>query len=664
MRRCSGMKISRAIIKNFRCYYGENEVVFNNNGKITLVYGHSGYGKSSFLQFFKWVLYNEVDFGINDKPIYNIHTCSECKFGEKFRVSGKIEFEHNGVKYELEKTETYKKQVVDATFVTSELKLQYLNNGWEDYPGKIDELIRSILPKELSKYFLLDGEKARDIVLDKKNLKQAIFSLFGIDEYDNAISHIGYSSKKSSVIGKLNEEMMKEIGAGGKKGIEPLRIQARIDEYNAEVEKYKNEIKKNEDLIAEKSAERDKILTLIGERNNKKFLLNNKKSNDSLITECEANIKRIKEDISKVCYKNYPYLILSKVIADNCVFLQKMDLEYSSKYNNVFENLKKELLVEIKEKGVCVCGRPLDEESRDVIEGILGVMPPAKHTYLFGQYLSKAKTGIAESKVKVLKIEQLFDALNDKEKKIFELDEANKEIVAELKALESADDLIERHDKLEAEITTLKSENYVLSKKQGQANTYLSSLIREHRKAVKEFEVSDKYSKKIKFFEEIKKILEKEKADREKSVRVTLNKYVRETYSQLTTQGDIDPEKINFVNDDFTLRQTFLTGGQKAVDEYSYIMGIIKSLKEFNLDSNETPVIIDAPFAFTDNTQSQHIFEAFPSVSSQTILLTLDLNKIMPLLSDESRYELYVIETSESQDKATITRGDINAITD
>ena len=67
---------------------------------------------------------------------------------------------------------------------------------------------------------------------------------------------------------------------------------------------------------------------------------------------------------------------------------------------------------------------------------------------------------------------------------------------------------------------------------------------------------------------------------------------------------------------------------------------------------------------FTDNTQSQHIFEAFPSVSSQTILLTLDLNKIMPLLSNEDSYELYVIETSESQDKATITRGDINAIAD
>lgn len=659
------MKISRAIINNFRCYYGENEIVFNNDGKITLIYGRSGYGKSSFLQFFKWVLYNEVDFGVNDKPIYNEHTCADHKFGGKFKVSGSIDFEHNGVKYQIVKTDIYKKNINNATFVTSETTLQYeINNNWEDYPGKIDELIRSILPKELSKYFLLDGEKARDIVLDKKNLREAIFSLFGIVEYDNAISHIGTISKKSSVLGKLNKEMMDEIGAGGKKGIEPLLIQARIDELNAESEGYKKEIQKNEEIITEKSTERDRILTLLGERNNKKFLLNNKAANDTLITECEASIKRIKEQISKVCYQNYPYLILSKIIRENCVFLQKMDIEYSSKYSNVFENLKPDLLVEILKHGTCVCGRHLDNEATDVINGILNVMPPAKHTYLFGQYLSKAKTGILKSKIEVLKIESLFDELNEKEKKIFELDEANNDIITKLKALESASDLIEKYDELESEISRLKSENFVLTKKLGQITTYLTSLIRDHRKAVKEFEVSNKYSKKLNFFEEIRKSLEKEKVLREKSVRDCLNKYVRETYIQLTTQGDINPEKINFVNDDFTLRQTFLTGGQKAVDEYSYILGILKALKEYNLDSNETPVIIDAPFAFTDNKQSQHIFNAFPAVSKQTIMLTLDVNKIMPLLIGSDNYELYIIETSEAQDKATIKRGDINAITD
>ena len=52
------MRISNILIKNFRCYYDENSLSFNNEGKITLIYGDSGYGKSSFLQFFKWMFYN------------------------------------------------------------------------------------------------------------------------------------------------------------------------------------------------------------------------------------------------------------------------------------------------------------------------------------------------------------------------------------------------------------------------------------------------------------------------------------------------------------------------------------------------------------------------------------------------------------------------------
>ena len=60
------MIINNVKITNFRCYYGTNEISFNANGKITLIYGDSGYGKSSFLQFFRWMFYNDPDFGKND----------------------------------------------------------------------------------------------------------------------------------------------------------------------------------------------------------------------------------------------------------------------------------------------------------------------------------------------------------------------------------------------------------------------------------------------------------------------------------------------------------------------------------------------------------------------------------------------------------------------
>ena len=144
-------------------------------------------------------------------------------------------------------------------------------------------------------------------------------------------------------------------------------------------------------------------------------------------------------------------------------------------------------------------------------------------------------------------------------------------------------------------------------------------------------------------------------------IRSTINNCVRDIFKKLTTQTELDADKIQFVNDDFSLRTTYLTGGQLAVDVYSYVIGIIKALQECQIDNNENPIIVDAPFAFTGNIQSEHIFKTLPSVSKQTILLTLDLNKIKKLLDRTDMYDFYVIK-NETQEKATIERGDINDI--
>ena len=60
-------------------------------------------------------------------------------------------------------------------------------------------------------------------------------------------------------------------------------------------------------------------------------------------------------------------------------------------------------------------------------------------------------------------------------------------------------------------------------------------------------------------------------------------------------------------------------------------------------------------------TGSEHIFKTLPTVSKQTVLLTLDLNKIKNLLEESDLYDFYVIE-NETQEKATLKRGDINDI--
>lgn len=128
------MIISNVVIENFRCYYGKSSIQFNQDGKITLIWGDSGYGKSSFLQFFRWMFYGNPDFGTtNDKPLYNIPAYKEAKMGDSLRVYGQIDFEHLGIKYSLRKEVKYavsisvtnaKKESADCSFMT------LINDTW------------------------------------------------------------------------------------------------------------------------------------------------------------------------------------------------------------------------------------------------------------------------------------------------------------------------------------------------------------------------------------------------------------------------------------------------------------------------------------------------------------------------------------------------------
>ena len=231
----------------------------------------------------------------------------------------------------------------------------------------------------------------------------------------------------------------------------------------------------------------------------------------------------------------------------------------------------------------------------------------------------------------------------------------------ELKRLNDAKDLVVELEQIKAEIQTLNIvkagyEGRIAQKKQiyEKSNKLLSEALRSAK-------VSAFYKDRLEFFENLAKMLAAEKDAKENLVRVTLNKCVRDIFKKLTTQTELDADKIQFINDDFSLRTTYLTGGQLAVDVYSYVIGIIKALQECQMENNENPIIVDAPFAFTGNIQSEHIFKTFPTVSKQTILLTLDLNKIRKLLPNTELYDFYIIK-NDTQEKATIVRGDVNAI--
>lgn len=658
------MIINNIVIENFRCYYGKNELQLNQNGKITLIYGDSGFGKSSFLQFFRWMFYGDPDFGQNnDKPIFNISAFNEMKTNEMLKVFGKIDFEHLGIKYSLSKEVYfgYALNIKNVRAIKSDYSLLHLiNDSWEKFNGDVANKINTILPKGLSKYFLLDGEKARDIVLDSKELKLAIHQLFGLDAYANAITHLGNKNKANSVLGVYHREMTSKMTSiTGNMSVSEM--QENIQELYETIELMKQKRRDVMATIETKNSRRDEIFKVLGQANNKDSLQQLLKMNREAITSHEKQIVDIRHEIGDLFYKYYPYLFLSTLTSKSSTTLREKNDLFAASYKNVFENLSKPLLKEILEKDVCVCGRELDNNARMKINNIISVMPPDSYTYQFGQFVSKSKNKIQLSQIKVMEYEKLLSEITTHENKISELEASIHEKEEELKRLDDAKELVAELEQIKVDLDSLNREKAGYEGKIAQKKQIFEIGNRKLDELIRSSKISSEMTEKIQFFEGIKESLEEEKARKEKEVKDTLNYCVRDIFKKLTTQTELDADQIQFVNDDFSLRTTYLTGGQLAVDEYSYVIGIIKALQECKMENNENPIIIDAPFAFTGNSQSEHIFKTLPSVSKQTILLTLDLNKIRFLLQNTELYDFYIIK-NDTQEKATLKKGNLTDI--
>ena len=56
------MKIKNIQYYNFRNFAEQGKIDFSTDGKITVVYGTNGDGKTTLHQLFQWILYGRVNF--------------------------------------------------------------------------------------------------------------------------------------------------------------------------------------------------------------------------------------------------------------------------------------------------------------------------------------------------------------------------------------------------------------------------------------------------------------------------------------------------------------------------------------------------------------------------------------------------------------------------
>ena len=192
------MRLHELKVENFGPYFGAQSLTFSANHPVTIVHGDNMRGKSSLLNALRWVLYDQADdrFG---RPIPRIRLLnSESASRGNFTMAVNLTLDVDGTTYELVRAIQPKvpgsSPRSDADFAE---RLMVRRAGAFLPASQSQTEINRILPRDVSRFFLFDGEMLNrferllgDTDRDAQAIKESIEEILGVPSVMNAIADL------------------------------------------------------------------------------------------------------------------------------------------------------------------------------------------------------------------------------------------------------------------------------------------------------------------------------------------------------------------------------------------------------------------------------------------------------------------------------------------
>jgi DNA sulfur modification protein DndD len=273
------MKIEKITIHNFRSYYGENSIEFNDG--LTLVIGDNGDGKTTFFEALEWLFDTRDAENKTDNRNYpnfiSAKRLSELSFDEKDVVRVEMFFDHDGKKL-IEKQFEFSKNG-DKVSLTNFHFIGYEDVTTERRAIAGKSLLERCFDTAIRKYCLFKGESELNI-FDNQDAMNLLLKYFSdIKDFDTYLKFTEYaeSESKKSLTNFLKKDEKNERAI--KKLEEDLSIQRKeLEKITANLNNHETEAKKYTGYISniEKNAN---ISSMLNDLNNRLDSLKNKQKN-------------------------------------------------------------------------------------------------------------------------------------------------------------------------------------------------------------------------------------------------------------------------------------------------------------------------------------------------------------------------------------------------
>lgn len=624
---------------NFRQFRNESiDFAGGADGKnVTIIIGENGTGKTTFAQAFFWCLYGETEF--SDKSMLNKMVATEMRPGQDVKVQVELKLHHGEVDYTLIREQTYRKDnanriKADNTVFDIATKDASGNTSYVK-KSMCESEVKSILPKELSRYFFFDGERiekmSKDISTGKKatDFAEAVKGLLGLNAMYSAIQHFN-PRVKSSVISSYEASYNSQSNA-------------KIKEYSDTIERCKNEIASIDVRIEELDAEIESAQT---RKTEKSAEIKQYAEGEELQEKKEKLIRKI---VAAEKSKSNVYKAISKDFNGNLssffsISLVERALQFLSEKDFAGKDIPymhaKTIEYLLKQK-VCICGTHLDEGTipYSKVKELIDYLPPQSISTTISDFKKESRRRANDRKDVYGQIRDNLAIISQQDDDLTDL----RDELAEVEGKLSGGDVRAKVRAINSEIQlcdqTIRKDNAERDRKIAEKARKESEMERADTER-RNLTLLDDNNKKIEIYrayaERIYKELQDVYATSEAEIRDRLQTTINDIFKQIYEGGlylTIDEKyHISVYATDYDGDVETSTAQSISVI-FAFITGIIKMARDNRnatdedaqlLSSEPYPLVMDAPLSAFDKRRIKTVCEALPETAEQVIIFIKD----------------------------------------
>ncbi|WP_414689338.1 hypothetical protein [Natronomonas sp.] len=624
---------------------------FPKEDGVTIVFGENMRGKTTLLNAIRYALFGRIlDRGtreISPEQFINWETKEEGKFS--FKIA--LYFEENGTDYELVREHTPKDGIEVPQADDDYTENVYLvKDGTVTGPEAREKELAEILPQQVSRFFLFDGEllqQYEELLIDEsemgQQIREAIERILGVPVLKNG---------RADIQALLNDAQTKEQEAAQRDdeteqlGTQLETTHGKRNQLESDLSELKDEL---DGLKEEKLAIQNKLQQLEGARS----LVNRRENLEEELEEIDQGLEDKQAQLQEAMADSWRS-VLQSTVQDRLETLkeQRQELEKKQTRISVAEQLA-ERISDGLERGDCpICDQPLEDGAEQHLQSELEQFqgltdqdfdPEERYDQILRSIEALERVIESDNTDRVKAIISEIDELkarratvsddlsevkegleSSKEERVRDLNKQYEDTVGEIRIKKDA--IEETENELEKAKNTVQDLQDRLDQISG------SGLERERARR--------------ELYEKLEELFDQGVAEYRDRLRQRVESDASEIFLRLTTEPEYERLKIN---DNYGLTIIHEDGDEievrSAGAEHVVALALMGALQ--NNAPLQGPIIMDSPFGRLDRGHMENVVEALPTFTDQVMLLVyrdeIDPQRARDILKGQLRKE-YTLE--------------------